>query len=209
MINVCIASNNKNKIKQFREIFAEQNLDVNLITASETGMKEFPPEDAGTFYGNSLIKASALHRHICSVSGACDFYVLADDSGVCVDALGGAPGVRSARFSGEHATDAMNNALLLEKLAGVENRTAYYMCAVTLITPEGRVMCTGGRVDGEIIDEPRGSDGFGYDPYFYIASLGRTFAELTSDVRNSMSHRGSALRKAVSLIVEDINAKKS
>lgn len=207
MIKVCIASNNKNKIKQFGEILASQKLDAEVLTAKEAGMEEFPPEDANTFYGNSLIKAKALHEFIKTKNGTCGCYVVADDSGVCVDALGGAPGVHSARYSGEHATDPENNALLLKNLEGVENRAAHYMCAMTLVTPDGRIMCCGGRVDGEIIDEARGSDGFGYDPYFYIRNLGKTFAELTSDVRNSMSHRGNALRKTVDLIREDNSGK--
>jgi len=210
MIKVCIASNNKNKIKQFGEILSELGLDANVLTAKDVGMPDFPPEDAETFYGNSLIKAKALYEHIVRKDGSCGCYVVADDSGICVDALGGGPGVRSARFSGEHATDAENNKLLLEKLKGVENRAAHYMCVITLITPDGNIMCSGGRADGEVIDDARGTDGFGYDPYFYFRSLGKTFAELSSEVRNSISHRGQALRKTARLIEADLaNKKKS
>ena len=210
MIKVCIASNNKNKIKQFGEILSELGLDANVLTAEDVGMPDFPPEDAETFYGNSLIKAKALYEHIVRKDGSCGCYVVADDSGICVDALGGGPGVRSARFSGEHATDAENNKLLLEKLKGVENRAAHYMCVITLITPDGNIMCSGGRADGEVIDDARGTDGFGYDPYFYFLSLGKTFAELSSEVRNSISHRGKALRKTARLIEADLaNKKKS
>ncbi len=208
MIKVCIASNNKNKIKQFGEILSGQDLDAHVITASDMMMKEFPPEDGITFYGNSLIKAKALYEHILKTNGKCDCYVVADDSGICVDALGGGPGVHSARFSGEHATDAENNKLLLEKLRGVENRAAHYMCVITVITPESSIMCCGGRADGEIIDDPRGTDGFGYDPYFYFARFGKTFAQLSSDERNSVSHRGQALRKAAGLIKDDIAKQK-
>ncbi len=203
MIKICIASNNKNKIKQFGEIFSKKDIEVVLMTAKDTGMGEFPPENGNTFYGNSLIKAKALYAHVSSVDGLRDSYIVADDSGICVDALGGAPGIRSARFSGDNATDADNNKLLLEKLKGVENRAAHYSCAVTVITPKGRIMCAGGRVDGRVIDEPRGFDGFGYDPFFYVDSQKKTFAELSPDVRNSISHRGRALGRAVDLIVED------
>lgn len=204
MIKVCIASNNRNKIKQFGEIFSEKNVDAELFTAKDVGMGDFPPEDGTTFYGNSFIKAKALYDFMNSGDGKSDCYILADDSGISVDALGGAPGVHSARFAGEHATDEENNLLLQEKLTRVSNRAAHYSCAVTLITPGGRIMCTGGRVDGEIISTPRGHDGFGYDPYFYYEGYGKTFAELTSDERNAISHRGRALGKAVELIIADI-----
>ena len=199
MIRICIASNNRNKIKQFGEIFAGEGVEAELCTAGDLGFKEFPPENAETFFGNSLIKASAVRRFLEDKGIAGEYYVISDDSGICADALGGAPGVHSARFSGEHATDGENNKKLISLLSAYPEaeRTAHYSCVVTLIFPDGCAVSGQGTVSGRVTDTPKGSDGFGYDPYFYVDSKRATFAELSSADRNAISHRGGAIRRVI------------
>ena len=129
-------------------------------------------------------------REICEISGCPS---LADDSGICVDALGGAPGVYSARFSGEHGNDKANNDLLLEKLSGSEVRGAHYTAAIALVYPDGKEVTAEGYMYGEIIDTPRGERGFGYDPLFVPTGESRTVAEMTDGEKNAISHRAKAL----------------
>jgi XTP/dITP diphosphohydrolase len=153
------------------------------------GYREIPPcvEDGATFEENAAIKALHYAPH---ASGP----LFADDSGLEVDALGGAPGVFSARYSGPGATDESNNRLLIEKLRGVQNRSARFVCAIVL-AEGGRIRGVyRGAVEGFIIDEPRGAAGFGYDPLFYCPPLGCTFGEATDERKFSVSHRGKALR---------------
>ncbi len=146
-----------------------------------------PIEDGATFDENAILKARYYSR-------LTDGLVFADDSGLEVDALGGAPGVRSARYSGEDATDKSNNRLLLSNLAGVKNRRARFVCSIALVD-RGEVRgIYRGKVEGEIIDEPRGPHGFGYDPLFYFPPFGCTFGEATDDRKFDVSHRGQALR---------------
>ncbi|MBP1588241.1 MAG: non-canonical purine NTP pyrophosphatase [Clostridia bacterium] len=199
MIKICIASNNRNKIKQFGEIIAGEGICAETYSAGDLGFSDFPPEDAETFFGNSLIKASAVRGFLEAKGIAGQYYVLSDDSGICADALGGAPGVHSARFSGEHATDDANNRKLVSLLAAFpeEERTAHYSCVVTMIVPNGDIISGQGMVFGRVIDTPRGHDGFGYDPFFYVDPKGATFAELSSADRNAISHRGNALRRVI------------
>ncbi len=150
--------------------------------------REIPPcvEDGATFEENAIIKARHYGRH---ASGL----LFADDSGLEVDALGGAPGVFSARFSGEHANDASNNRLLLERLRGVENRAARFVCVVALVEGETVRGLYRGEVEGVILDAPRGTGGFGYDPLFYYAPFGCTFGEAGEEQKFLVSHRGKAL----------------
>jgi XTP/dITP diphosphohydrolase len=143
-------------------------------------------EDGATFEENAIKKARHYGRH---ASGL----LFADDSGLVVDALGGAPGIYSARFSGPHATDAANNRLLLAKLRGVENRAARFVCTIALVEGEQVRGIYFGSVEGEILDEPRGSNGFGYDPLFYYPPFGCTFGEAGDEQKFSVSHRGQAL----------------
>jgi XTP/dITP diphosphohydrolase len=149
-------------------------------------------EDGATFEENAIIKA----RHYARLAwvGHARPLLFADDSGLEVDALGGAPGVQSARFSGRHGDDQANNRLLIEKLRGVENRTARFVCAIALV--EGERLCGvyRGAVEGVIIDAPRGAGGFGYDPHFYYPPFGCTFGEAGAEEKFSVSHRGQALR---------------
>ena len=153
------------------------------------GYRELPPciEDGATFQENAVRKA----RHY---AGHANGLLFADDSGLAVDALGGAPGVYSARFAGPAATDEANNRLLLEKLAGVENRNARFVCAIALVEGDGVRGVYHGAVEGMILEQPRGADGFGYDPLFYCPALGCSFGEATVKQKLAVSHRGQALR---------------
>ena len=179
------ATNNKNKLKEFARILEPLNIEV--LTASQCGGEGIDPvEDGDTFEANAIIKAKAFAE-------ALGMPALADDSGLCVDALDGAPGVYSARYSGEG--DAANNALLLKNLEGVpmEKRTARFVCAICCAYPDGRYFTVRGECEGRIGFEPKGSDGFGYDPLFFIET-GESFAEISGERKDSMSHRGKALR---------------
>lgn len=179
------ATNNKNKLKEFARILKPLNIEV--LTASQCGGDGIDPvEDGETFEANAVIKAKAFAE-------ALGIPALADDSGLCVDALDGAPGVYSARYSGEG--DAANNALLLKNLEGVpmEKRTARFVCAICCAYPDGRYFTVRGECEGRIGFEPKGSDGFGYDPLFFIET-GESFAEISGERKDSMSHRGKALR---------------
>jgi len=172
-------------LREFRLAALRAPTEIELLP----GFREIPPcvEDGATFEQNAVLKALHYGRH---VSG----WVFGDDSGLEVDALGGAPGVRSARFSGPQATAESNNRLLLEQLRGVENRSARFVCAIAL-AEDGRVHGVWrGTVEGVILDQPRGSGGFGYDPLFYCPTLGCTFGEAAEEQKFSVSHRGQALR---------------
>ncbi len=176
------ASTNPGKLREFRLLGA----DVEALP----GMRDIPPspEDGDTFESNAAQKALYYSRYTAGL-------LFADDSGLAVDALHGAPGVYSARFAGEHATDAANNALLLQRLAGIENRHARFVCVIAL-AEHGELRGTfRGEVEGEILRQPYGSGGFGYDPLFFYAPLQRTLSELTEDEKFAISHRGRALRQ--------------
>ena len=188
------ATNNKNKLKEFARILEPLNIEV--LTVSQCGGENIDPvEDGETFEANAIIKAKAFAE-------ALGMPALADDSGLCVDALDGAPGVYSARYSGEG--DAANNALLLKNLEGVpmEKRTARFVCAICCAYPDGRYFTVRGECEGRIGFEPKGSDGFGYDPLFFIET-GESFAEISGERKDSMSHRGKALRLLAERLEEE------
>jgi XTP/dITP diphosphohydrolase len=179
------ATGNQGKLREFRMAALHAPVEIELIEA----YKQLPPcvEDGATFEENAIKKALHYAPH---APGP----LFADDSGLEVDALGGAPGVYSARFSGPGATDESNNRLLLEKLRGVSNRAARFVCAIALVEG-GRVAGVyRGAVEGFVIDEARGTDGFGYDPLFFCPEFGCTFGEATAEQKFSLSHRGRALR---------------
>jgi len=158
---------------------------------SDAGLVDFDIEENGdTFEANSMIKAKAVVDELGEAA-------VADDSGLMVDYLGGAPGIYSARYSGEDKNYDANNKKLLKELAGVplEKRTARFVSVITLLTPEGRSLVVRGEIEGVIAESENGSNGFGYDPLFYIPSKDKTFAELTSDEKNEISHRANALVK--------------
>jgi XTP/dITP diphosphohydrolase len=185
MLNILvIATKNKGKLEEFRELF--KGLDVEIRSVADFGPLPEPVEDGDTFDDNAYKKA----LHTAKVLG---LPAIADDSGLVVPALQGRPGVRSARFAGDNATDDENCAKLLKELSGINNREAYFQCVLSIAVPSGPALTYEGRCDGLIIDEKRGTQGFGYDPLFYFPELGKTFAELTMTEKNKVSHRGKAL----------------
>lgn len=185
-MKIFLATGNKHKIEEITAIF--KNVKNIEILSIKDGI-DIPEvvEDGDTFEANSAKKALEIAKYTGMIT-------IADDSGLCVDALGGAPGVYSARYSGEHATDDSNNKKLIKELQGKENRKAHFVSVVTLGKPDGRSYSFRGEVSGEIIDEPRGDKGFGYDPHFFVAEYGKTLAEMP-DVKNLISHRANALKK--------------
>ena len=187
-MTVLVATRNKHKLEEIRQIFALPGL-VLLAADEVAGLPEDVVEDADTFEGNALKKA----RELCAASG---LWTLADDSGLEVAALGNAPGVYSARYAGEPCSYPANNAKLLRELEGIADRRAQFRCAIALCAPDGREWVVDGRCAGSIIGEPRGANGFGYDPLFVPDGHTRTFAELDSETKHALSHRGNALRRA-------------
>jgi XTP/dITP diphosphohydrolase len=179
MIVYC-ATSNPGKLREFQ--LAAADFDVRALSKTVPA----PDETGDTFEANAIEKAIAYGQH---VKG----YLFADDSGLEVDALNGAPGVLSARYAGDHATDAANNALLLERLRGAENRSARFVCVIALVNHGKLVKTFRGTVEGHIIDEGRGSGGFGYDPLFYCPEFGCTFGEAAIEQKMQVSHRAQAL----------------
>jgi XTP/dITP diphosphohydrolase len=205
-LRLYLASANPDKVREFREAAGAQG----FLLEAVPGIEHLPPcvEDGLTFAENARKKA--LHYSACT-----DGLVFADDSGISVDALGGAPGVHSARFAGPVTDDAANNRKVLAELRRLEetnapkvehapNRAAHYVCVIVL-AQEGKVLTTvEGRADGVIIDTTRGSGGFGYDPYFFFPPLGKTFAEITSAEKFAVSHRGEAFRRLLDYLGETV-----
>lgn len=188
MIKMVIASRNMGKIQEYRKLL--QDLPLTIVSLADfSGLSDIP-ETGTTFRENALIKARAA-------AAATGQMALADDSGLEVDYLQGAPGVFSARYAGPGKDDQANNKKLLEALRGVpsEQRGARFRCVIALVTPQGKEFLSEGVCQGEIAFRPRGTKGFGYDPLFLIPSLGKTFAELDSDVKNRISHRAQAMRE--------------
>jgi len=185
---IIIASNNAHKVNEIKNILKEFPYEV--VSLKESGIDVEIEENGKTFEENAYIKA----KTILDLTGQA---VLADDSGLEVDALGGEPGVLSARYSGVHGDDKANNRKLLEKLKDVpeEKRTARFVCAMVLLTPDGHRIDARGTVEGVIGYEEKGSNGFGYDPLFNIPEMHKTFAQLTEEEKNSISHRGNALKE--------------
>jgi XTP/dITP diphosphohydrolase len=186
---IVLASNNAGKLKEFSGMLAPIGFD--LHTQAEFNVPE-AEEPHLTFVENALAKA----RHAARLTG---LPALADDSGVCVNALGGAPGVLSARYAGEPKSDERNNRKLIADLIPHADKSAYYYCVLVFVrhADDPQPVIADGRWDGHMIDAPRGQGGFGYDPYFLLPSHGKTAAELSADEKNLLSHRGQALRALV------------
>jgi len=189
-MKLIIASNNAHKLTEMKAILAPFFDDVQSMR--EAGIEHETVEDGTTFMENALKKA----KELAEISGCC---AIADDSGLCVDALDGAPGIYSARFSGVHGDDKANNRLLLEKLENVPDgaRGAHYTCAIALVWPDGRTVTAEDYLFGEIARDERGTNGFGYDPLFLLPELGKRTAEISAEEKNRISHRGKALRRLV------------
>ena len=192
-MRIVLATRNEGKLAELRRILAD--LDVVLVTAAELDLPEV--EEVGeTFVANALAKARAVVE-------ATGLPALADDSGLVVDQLQGAPGVRSARYAGAGADDETNLKLVLEGLLGSSGRSARFVCAAALVAPDGREWTAEGVLDGHIVDEPRGQQGFGYDPIFQPVGELRTTAEMSPEEKDAISHRGRAFR-AIRPAVEEL-----
>ncbi|QZY28364.1 RdgB/HAM1 family non-canonical purine NTP pyrophosphatase [Nocardioides coralli] len=200
MVEVLLASRNAKKLAEMQRILAPQVPDIRVLGLDDTVPYEEPVEDEPTFAGNALLKARAG-------LAASGLPTVADDSGLCVDALNGMPGVLSARWAGVGKDDEANNRLLLEQLADVpdERRGAHFRCAVAFCHPDGTELVVEGRMEGHIIREQRGSGGFGYDVLFVAAehaTAGLTSAELDASEKDAISHRGRALREIAPRIAD-------
>lgn len=188
-MEVLLASKNKNKIAEIKTLLSECVSDINVLSLDDINYNDEIEETGTTFEENAKIKAK--------VGADLGYICIADDSGLAVDALGGAPGVYSARYSGYHADDETNNTKLLSELQGVpdEKRTARYVCVIACIFPDGKEIIVKDTCEGKILTEYRGNGGFGYDPLFFVDKFGKTFAELSMQEKNTESHRGKAMRR--------------
>lgn len=187
MKEIVIATTNPGKVREFQDAFF--GLGIRILMLPNDAHLGVPVEDADTFHGNAKIKVEYYGSRLA-------LPVLADDSGLSVEALDGAPGVHSARFAGDHASDAENNQKLIEALEnrGLSVSPAAYRCVLAYRDIDGTILFAEGRCSGEVRTTPRGEGGFGYDPYFYLSD-GRSMAELTLDEKQAVSHRGEAIRK--------------
>ncbi len=192
-MKLIIASNNAHKLIEIKAILGDVFREIQSMR--EAGITHETVEDGETFLENAEKKA----REMAEISGC---YALADDSGLCVDALNGSPGIYSARFAGEHGNDEANNDLLLQKLENVTDRGAHYTCAMALACPDGRMITAEGYLYGEIGYERRGHNGFGYDPLFILPERGCTTAELSPEEKNAISHRANALHALLEKLKE-------
>lgn len=179
-----LASKNPNKLKEMREILT--GLDIEVISEAEAGVDVEVEETGSSFEENSLLKAKAVCR-------AAGLPAIADDSGLCVTALGGGPGVYSARYGGEGLSDRERYQMVLDGMRGQLDRTAKFVCCVCCVFPDGGGIGARGECEGLIVHGPRGEDGFGYDPIFLPSSGRKTFAQMTAEEKNAVSHRGKAL----------------
>ena len=186
-MRIVFATGNQNKMREIHEIM--DDLGMEIVSMKEAGISADIVEDGTSFEENAVIKASAIARQ-------CEDIVLADDSGLVIDYLGGEPGIYSARYMGEDTPYKIKNQNLIERLSGVpdEKRTARFVCAIAAAFPDGEVITTEGTVEGRIGYEERGSNGFGYDPIFYLPEYKMSTAELSPELKNEISHRGRALR---------------
>ena len=188
MEQIVLATGNKGKIREFSEAFS--HLSIDCVPVKAVISIEEPEETGTTFMENALLKARYYAK---ATNRPC----LADDSGITVDVLNGAPGVYSARYAGRHGDDNANNEKLIRELQGKSNRTGHYVCALALVYPDGREVTAEGYCDGLVQDEPKGENGFGYDPLFLVGETGKTSAELTMEEKNAQSHRAQAVKKLV------------
>ncbi len=195
-MELIIASNNKNKIKEIEDILSD--LDIKFLSLHDINFTSEIEENGSTFEENAYIKAKTIY----------DLYhkpVLADDSGLCCNGLNGEPGVYSHRYAGNDCNDFNNNQKLIQNIKNVDDKSASFICSICFINSNGESFTVKGSVNGEIILTPRGNNGFGYDPYFYLPTLGKTMAELSKEEKNKISHRKNALQKIEEIIRENIN----
>ncbi len=189
-----LASGNKAKMKEIKELLPE----FKIVGYKELG-EDFEIEETGkTFYENALIKAKTIAEKY-------GLPTLSDDSGLCVKALGGAPGVYSARYAGT-GNDEDNNRLLLKNLEGVKDRAAKFVCCTVFYLPDGKIFTETGETEGEILEKEEGENGFGYDPVFYSYDLKKSFGNACGEEKNAVSHRGRAMNKIAAIISENLKS---
>lgn len=196
---IVVASNNKGKINEFKKILSD--LDLEVLSLKDMNIDIDVEEDGITFEENAKKKATEIYKELIN-RGENNFIVISDDSGLEVDYLNGDPGVFSARYAGEHGNDKKNNEKLVYNLreAKDEDRSARFICQLAIINDENQYRAITGTVEGYIIEEEKGLEGFGYDPLFLYKPLEKTFGELSMDEKNKISHRGKALLKARNII---------
>ena len=184
-MEIVIASRNKHKIEELEALLSKYVAGVKLLSLDDVGIVGDIEENGTTFSENALIKARAA-----ASSGKIG---VGDDSGLCVNALDGAPGIFSARFAGDHGNDAANNEKLLRELSNKSDRSAAFVCTIACVMPDGREITVEGRAEGTILHSASGQNGFGYDPLFYYPPLDKTFASLSPEEKNGISHRARAV----------------
>ena len=185
-LTLVLASRNKHKIHEISDMLSEYLDGVTLLSLDDVRILDDIEENGSTFAENALIKARAAAN--------AGYIAFADDSGLVVPILGNEPGIHSARYAGGHGDDQANRALLLKNLEGYTDRAAYFVCCIACVLPSGEAFTVEGRVDGEILPKEVGSGGFGYDNLFYYAPFGRSFAELSAEEKNAVSHRRNAIK---------------
>ena len=196
-MKIVLASKNAHKIKELQALLSKNIEGIEILSLDDVGITDDIEENGSTYEENALIKARA--------AASSGYIGVGDDSGLSVRALGCAPGVFSARYAGVHGDNAANNAFLLKNLEGESDRFAEFVCTIACVFPDGREpIVVEGRTAGVIIDKAQGSEGFGYDPLFFYEPLGKTFAELSADEKNAISHRGKAI-EAFAKALEKIN----
>ena len=195
-MRIVFATGNANKVREIKAILADLNMKV--LSMKEAGVYAEAEENGTTFAENAMIKAKDIAAKVS------DAIVMADDSGLVVDALNGEPGIYSARYMGEDTPYSIKNANTIERLEGipVEGRSARFVCAIAAVLPDGRVLSSEGTIEGYIGYEERGNGGFGYDPIFMVPEYGCSTAELSAEAKNAISHRGKALN-AMKILLQD------
>ena len=196
-MKIVLASNNKNKIKEFKQILD----DFEFLTLNDIGFLDDIEETGTTFFENAKIKAQTVQNYLHGEK--LSLPVLSDDSGLCVNLLNGEPGVYSARYSGEHGNNENNRQKLLKSLQGKEDRSAYFECVLVLMYPNGEIISAQGKTTGHITTEYHGSTEFCYDCIFYSDDLKKTFGEASLEEKNSVSHRSRAIKNLLSAINEE------
>ena len=199
-IKIVFASGNKHKIEEFGAILKRYIPDIEVVSMKDVGIVDDIVEDGESFEENAMIKAKAVAKY--------GYIGVADDSGITVEALGGAPGIYSARYAGEHGNDKKNNLKLINDMKGVENRAGAFVCTIACAFPEGSPynnFCVRGECKGTVLNEERGEGGFGYDPLFFVNEFGKTYAELLPEEKNKISHRAIACELFVNQFCDEID----
>lgn len=200
-MNMIFATGNQGKVREVKMMLEDSNIKLNLITLKEAGIDIDIEENGETFEENAIIKAKTIMEMTGKIA-------MADDSGLEVDYLDKAPGIYSARFLGEQTPYSVKNEYIIDKLKGVEydKRSARFVCVIAVAFPEGEIVTARGTIEGYITEEQRGTNGFGYDPIVYVPEYDMTTGEMNPHLKNSISHRGNALRKMMEILKERVQA---